>query len=172
MTMTPDETTPAPRPIPRHPLAVAWGKLTCVAGCIPVWIIGLLARIGIAGVFWRSGRTKVDDDWNITTGTYFLFQDEYAVPLLPPDLAAQLATTAEHLFPVLLVLGLFSRVSAAALLVMTAVIQVSVYPGNWPEHALWATALLLILLRGPGPVSLDHLLGRWLSGRRRRRLGG
>jgi putative oxidoreductase len=88
------------------------------------------------------------------------------VPLLPPDLAAQLATVAEHLFPVLLVLGLFSRLSALALLCMTAVIQIFVYPVNWPEHTLWAAALLLVILRGPGPLSLDFALGRWLARRR------
>lgn len=157
-----------PAPVPPHPLARLWGGLTGLAGCIPIWIIGLFARAGIAGVFWRSGQTKVTDDWSISSGTLFLFQDEYKVPLLDPALAAHLATVAEHVFPVLLVLGLFSRLSAGALLVMTVVIQVFVYPGNWPEHALWAAALLLILLRGPGPLSLDFAFGRWLSARRRR----
>ncbi|MQX37716.1 DoxX family membrane protein [Roseospira navarrensis] len=142
-----------------------WGGLTRAAGCVPLWIVTLFARVGIAGVFWRSGQTKVSG-WEITSSTYFLFQDEYKVPVLPPDLAAQLATAAEHVFPVLLVLGLFSRVSALSLLGMTAVIQIFVYPGNWPEHALWATALLLILLRGPGPLSLDTALGLWLKRRR------
>lgn len=151
----------------RHPVVQAWGRLTGLANCIPIWIVGLFARLGIAGVFWRSGQTKVSDDWSITSSTYFLFQDEYKVPLLDPALAAHLATTAEHIFPVLLVLGLFSRLSAGGLLVMTVIIQVFVYPGNWPEHALWAAALLLIILRGPGPLSLDFALGRWLAARRR-----
>ncbi|MBB4287150.1 DoxX family protein [Roseospira goensis] len=154
------------RAVPSHPLAAVWCATTRGADRVPAWTIGLLARLGLAGVFWRSGQTKVSG-WEITDTTYFLFQDEYAVPLLPPDLAAQLATTAEHVFPVLLVLGLFTRLSALGLLVMTAVIQVFVYPGNWPEHALWATALLLLILRGPGPLSLDHLLGRWWRARRR-----
>ena len=160
--------THEPASVPPHPLARLWGGLTGLANCLPIWIIGLFARAGIAGVFWRSGQTKVTDDWSISSGTYFLFQDEYKVPLLDPELAAPLATTAEHVFPVLLVLGLFSRLSAGALLVMTAIIQIFVYPGNWPEHALWAAALLLIVLRGPGPLSLDFALGRWLSARRQR----
>ncbi|WP_299437821.1 DoxX family protein [uncultured Rhodospira sp.] len=141
------------------PLTRTWLAITGAGAAVPLWVIGLFARLGIAGVFWRSGQTKVSG-WEITNSTYFLFQDEYAVPVLPPELAAQIATAAEHLFPILLILGLFTRLSALGLLGMTAVIQVFVYPGNWPEHTLWATALLLLLLRGPGPVSLDALFGR------------
>jgi putative oxidoreductase len=87
-----------------------------------------------------------------------LFRDEYKVPLLPPDIAAYLATTAEHVLPVLLVIGFATRLSALGLLGMTAVIELFVYPGAWPEHALWATLLLWIIARGPGVVSLDHLI--------------
>src|SRR5207342_414952 len=69
-----------------------------------------------------------------------------------------MATTAEHVFPVLLVIGFASRLSALALLGMTAVIELFVYPDGWPEHLLWATALLLVVARGPGALSLDHLI--------------
>lgn len=130
-----------------------------LAEAIPHSLTALSARVAAAGVFWRSGQTKVEG-WSIKDSTFFLFAEEYRVPLLPPDLAAYLATIAEHVFPVLLVLGLASRLSAAALLVMTAVIQLFVYPGGWGEHLLWATALLVVLARGPGVLSLDHLLFR------------
>jgi len=124
---------------------------------IPDGAIALLARIGVAGVFWRSGQTKVVG-WQIRDITFDLFRDEYALPLIPPQAAAYLATAAEHLFPVLLVLGLASRLSATALLCMTAVIQIFVYPTSWPDHAMWAAALVFVMARGPGRLSLDHLV--------------
>jgi len=86
-----------------------------------------------------------------------LFREEYQVPLLPPDLAAYTATFVEHLFPVLLVVGFASRLSALGLLAMTLVIQLFVYPSGWPQHILWIGLLLLIIARGPGAISLDHL---------------
>src|SRR5882762_852751 len=88
-----------------------------------------------------------------------LFADEYKLPLLPPDLAAHLAAYAEHLFPVLLVFGLLTRGSALALLGMTAVIQIFVYPDAWPTHLSWAAILLLLVGRGGGAWSLDRALG-------------
>jgi putative oxidoreductase len=122
-------------------------------------VLALVARIAIAAIFWMSGRTKVDGWLDVSAGTYALFADEYRVPLLPPELAAQLATWAEHLFPVLLVLGLLTRASALALLGMTAVIQFFVYPDAWPTHLSWAGLLALLLARGGGSLSLDRLLG-------------
>ena len=92
----------------------------------------------MAGVFWRSGQTKVEGFFMIKENTFFLFREEYKVPLLPPDTAAYLSTIAEHVFPVLLVIGLASRLSALGLLCMTAVIQLFVYPDGWPDHILWA----------------------------------
>jgi hypothetical protein len=77
-------------------------------------------------------------------------REEYKVPLIPPDLAAYLSTIGEHVFPVLLVLGLASRLSALGLLFMTLVIQLFVYPDGWPDHILWIALLLLIVARGPG----------------------
>ncbi len=126
---------------------------------VPHWLIALLARIGVAQVFWASGRTKVEG-FALKDSTFFLFESEYQVPLLPPELAAYAATVAEHVFPVLLLMGFASRLSALALLGMTAVIQIFVYPGAWTVHILWAVILLYIAARGPGAVSLDHLLAR------------
>ncbi|KPA87670.1 MULTISPECIES: DoxX family protein [Pseudomonas] len=119
----------------------------------------LLARLGIASVFWLSGRTKVEGLLTIRPGTYSLFRDEYALPLLPPELAAHLATYAEHLFPLLLVLGLATRFSALALLGMTLVIEIFVYPDAWPTHLTWAALLLLLVGRGAGSWALDRRLG-------------
>lgn len=133
---------------------------------IPNGAISLLARIGIAGVFWRSGQTKVDG-WEIRELTFDLFRDEYALPLIPTDLAVYAATISEHLFPLLLIAGLASRISAASLLAMTAVIQIFVYPTSWPDHALWATALLFLIARGPGLFSLDHLIQKRANRARR-----
>ncbi len=127
---------------------------------IPQSFVSLAARLGVANVFWTSGQTKVDGFFHIKDTTFYLFQEEYKVPLLPPDLAAYLATTAEHVFPILLVVGFASRLSALALLGMTAVIQLFVYPSGWPEHILWASALLVVIARGPGVLSLDHLVWR------------
>ena len=130
-----------------------------LANGIPQSFISLVARVAVADVFWRSGQTKVEG-WSIKDSTFYLFREEYKVPLLPPDLAAYMATVSEHLFSVLLLVGLASRLSAAGLLFMTAVIQLFVYPEGWPDHILWFTALLVIIARGPGAVSLDHLLFR------------
>ena len=120
--------------------------------------MALVSRFAVASVFWRSGQTKVEGFFRLKDNTFFLFREEYMVPLLPPDLAAYLSTIAEHVFPVLLVVGLASRLSALGLLFMTAVIQIFVYPDGWPEHILWASALLLIIARGPGAISLDHVI--------------
>jgi putative oxidoreductase len=124
---------------------------------IPYSVVALLTRFAVAGVFWRSGQTKVSG-FSIREETFFLFREEYKVPLLPPDLAAYLATTAEHVLPVLLILGFASRLSALGLLGMTTVIQLFVFPQAWPEHIQWAAMLLLIVARGPGTISLDHLI--------------
>ena len=124
---------------------------------IPYSVVALLTRFAVAGVFWRSGQTKVSG-FSVREETFFLFREEYKVPLLSPDLAANLATTAEHVLPVLLILGFASRLSALGLLGMTTVIQLFVFPQAWPEHIQWAAMLLLIVARGPGAISLDHLI--------------
>jgi putative oxidoreductase len=113
----------------------------------------------VAGVFWQSGQTKVDG-FRLTESAIELFRNEYQLPLVNPTLAAAAAATAEHVFPVLLVLGLATRFSALALLIMTLVIEVFVYPLAWPTHGTWAACFLLLMARGPGCVSLDHLIAR------------
>jgi putative oxidoreductase len=105
------------------------------------------------------GQTKIEG-FQIMDSTFFLFREEYTVPLLPPEVAAYLATIAENTLSVLLIVGLVSRLSAAGLLVMTAVIQLFVFLRDWPDHILCATALLVVITRGPGIVSLDHCLVR------------
>jgi putative oxidoreductase len=125
---------------------------------LPEWLLLLVARLGIASVFFLSGRTKVEGLLNITPSTYGLFADEYKVPLLSSEVAAHVATYSEHLFPILLALGLFTRFSALALLGMTLVIQVFVYPDAWSTHLTWAAILLPLIARGGGSVSLDRML--------------
>ena len=124
---------------------------------IPYTVIALAARLAVADVFWRSGQTKVSG-FSIREETFYLFREEYKVPLLPPDVAAYLSTVGEHVFPILLFLGLASRLSALGLLAMTMVIQLFVVPGGWPEHILWLSLLALIIARGPGAISIDHLI--------------
>jgi putative oxidoreductase len=124
---------------------------------LPADLVAFALRVFPAVVFWQSGRTKVDG-FAIKDSTWFLFENEYALPLIPSDIAAVLATMAEHALPLLLVLGLFTRFSALGLLGMTAVIQIFVYPAAWVTHGLWAAAFLAIIAHGPGRWSLDHLL--------------
>jgi putative oxidoreductase len=123
----------------------------------------LFVRISLAGIFWRSGRTKVDEgSWlSVSDTAKFLFEEEYKGVPLPPEFAAYLATYAEHLFPVLLVIGLFTRLSALALLGMTMVIQIFVYPEAWwSVHMIWVALALALIVRGGGSLSLDQLLTR------------
>lgn len=122
------------------------------------WLLLLVARLGIANVFWMSGRTKVEGLLTLKPSTLYLFEYEYKVPLLPPDVSAHAATYAEHILPILLVLGLFTRFSALGLIVMTLVIQLFVLPDGWPTHLLWMAPLLVIVRYGAGPVGLDRVL--------------
>jgi putative oxidoreductase len=124
---------------------------------IPMDVTALLARALVASVFWASGRTKVDG-FALKDSTFFLFQEEYKLPLIPSDVAAYAATFAEHFFPMLLVIGLASRFSATALLIMTLTIQIFVYPDAYMTHGWWALALLVTMTYGPGRLSLDHLI--------------
>lgn len=126
-------------------------------------IMLLFVRISLAGIFWRSGRTKVDEgSWlSVSDTAKFLFEEEYKGVPLPSEFAAYMATYAEHLFPILLVIGLFTRLSALALLGMTMVIQVFVYPEAWwSVHMIWVALALVLILRGGGSLSLDQLLTR------------
>jgi putative oxidoreductase len=127
------------------------------ARLLPSSLLLLVARLGIAAVFFQSGRTKVEGLLTIKASTYELFRSEYALPFVSPELAAHLATYMEHLCPILLVLGLFTRYGAAALLGMTLVIEIFVYPDAWPTHLSWAGLLLPLIANGGGRWSLDHL---------------
>ena len=142
-------------------------------GRIPDALIALVARFSIAGVFWKSGQTKVEGlaidlingefslGWpSLSESALYLFQEEYRLPLIPPELAAPMAAFAEHLFPILILFGLATRFSALALLVMTLTIQLFVYPDAWPTHGVWAAVLLYLMAHGPGRVSLDHWIAR------------
>jgi len=145
-----------------HPMPAANPAVARIGGllrrldAVPLALPQLMARLAVGTVFWKSGLTKIAS-WETTVA---LFREEYRLPVLPPELAAMLGTTMELSAPVLLVLGLGARLGALGLLGMTAVIQILVYPENWAEHLTWATLLLLILIRGAGTISLDHLLSR------------
>lgn len=124
----------------------------------------LLLRLYIANVFWKAGLVKIQS-WS---STLYLFTEEYKVPLLPPEIAAYLGTGVELFFPVLLALGLAGRLAAFVLFVFNIIAVVS-YPtlnaAGIADHQLWGLLLALLVLRGPGKLSLDHLL--WPSLRRR-----
>jgi putative oxidoreductase len=141
---------------------------------IPNTLIAFIARFSIAAIFWSSGQTKIQGfAINIVSGDFVLgwpqlsdsavalFQDEYKLPLLPPEVAAPMAALAEHVLPLLILIGLATRLSALALLGMTLVIQVFVYPGAYAMHGSWAALLLYLMARGPGKLSIDH----WLATR-------
>lgn len=142
---------------------------------IPDGWIALLARFSIAAVFWKSGQTKIQGfaldivsgefqlGWpHLSDSVIDLFRDEYRLPLMPPELGALLAAFGEHVFPALILLGLATRFSALALLGMTTVIQLFVYPDAYPTHGVWAAVLLFLVARGPGTLALDHLISRRL----------
>ena len=127
---------------------------------LPSSLLLLVQRLGIAAVFFLSGRTKIaEGSWfTISEGAFELFQSDYALPFLPPVPATYAATFAEHLFPILLAFGLFTRFSACGLLVMTTVIEIFVYPDAWPTHLSWAGLLLPLIALGGGRFSLDRAL--------------
>lgn len=167
--------TGRPTACPHAPAAaVGWIQAAItICGRVPHSVIALLARFSIAAVFWKSGQTKIEGlAIDIVDGTFklgwprladsavVLFRDEFKVPLLSPELAALLATGAEHLLPLSILIGLATRFSALGLLAMTAVIQLFVYPDAYPTHGVWAAVLLLLIARGPGAVSIDRWLAR------------
>ena len=117
----------------------------------------ILMRVIVGAVFFMSAQTKVDG-FSIKDSTFFLFEHEYALPLVSPILAAWLATIAEHLFPLMLWLGLGARFAALGLALMTLTIQLFVYPEAWVTHGLWLSSLLVLVLQGPGRLSLDQLI--------------
>lgn len=127
---------------------------------LPMSVLQLALRIGIAAMFLRSGLLKINS-WEFTV---LLFRNEYQVPLLDPVLAAQIATALELGLPVLLVAGLATRLATLPLLGMIAVIQIFVFPNAWSDHLLWGAILLLLLTRGPGTLSFDYLIDRYRRG--------
>jgi putative oxidoreductase len=131
-------------------------------GLIPHDLVALVSRLSIGAVFWQSGETKVDG-WQVTDNAVYLFQTEYKLPFVDPWIAAHAAAFAEHFFPLLLWIGFASRLSALALLGMTLVIEIFVYPDAWPTHGTWAVCFLVIIAGGPGRVSLDYLISRYFT---------
>jgi putative oxidoreductase len=121
---------------------------------VPYTALAIPLRLAVATVFWNSAMTKLAN-WDTALA---LFVDEYKVPLIPPEIAAYVAATVELTTPVLLVGGLATRPAAAVLLGMVSVIEIFVYPLAWPTHIQWAAMLLVLLCRGPGKLSIDHLL--------------
>jgi putative oxidoreductase len=156
-------TTATVTPTPHGPNVLArLDRARTMAGRFPLSLIELGMRLAVGATFFRSGMNKFQSfDTAIT-----LFREEYRLPLLPPELAAYLGTAVELSAPVLLVLGLFARLGAAALLVMTLTIQFLVYPANWPEHLMWASILAYVLSRGPGALSIDRVIAFNLFGRK------
>jgi putative oxidoreductase len=138
-------------------IARPWFVARAWLGRFPLWLLQLGLRVGVGAVFFKAGLLK----YRSFEFAVKLFEDEYKVPLLDPTLAARLAMFNELTFSVLLFLGLATRVATLPLLGMIAVIQTFVYPQAWTDHLLWGTALIFLLTRGPGPVSLDHLIERW-----------
>ena len=159
-----------------HPLIAKLQQLFTLFGQIPDSLIAFLGRFAIAAVFWRAGQTKIEGfaidlfkgefkfGWpTVPDTTIALFRDEYNVPLLPAELAAPLAAVSEHLFPLMLLFGIATRFGALGLLGMTMTIQFFVYPNAYPDHATWAAVLLLIIAKGPGKFSIDHLIATRLG---------
>ena len=146
-------------PSSERPLTVMIGRVIRWLDGVPYWVLAIPLRFAVATVFWNSAMTKLAN-WETAIS---LFTEEYKVPLLPPEFAAYMAATIELTTPVLLVLGLATRPAALVLLGMTTVIEVFVYPQAWPTHIQWAAMLLVLLCRGPGKLSLDHLLRQRLG---------
>jgi putative oxidoreductase len=142
-----------------HAISSGVNGLIGLLSTIPHDVIALIARISVSAVFWQSGQTKLDG-WHVSSNAVYLFQNEYKVPLIDPWVATHVAAFSELFFPILLVVGLASRFSALALLGMTLVIEIFVYPDAWPTHGTWAACFLLVIARGPGLFSLDHLVAR------------
>lgn len=140
-----------------HQALVVWATRL-----LPDALLLLAARLAMAGIFWRSGRTKVEGWWGVTDAAVALFADEYQLPWLDPAVAATLAALAEHALPILLVLGLATRYAAAGLIGMTLVIQIFVYPDAWPTHLSWIGLLGWNLVRGAGRWSMDEVVTRRL----------
>jgi putative oxidoreductase len=150
------DTAPMPRSFATRPVELFTRALELFER-IPLSFVQLVSRLAVAHVFWNSAQTKLAS-WPITLQ---LFAREYNLPLIPPEIAAPLATAAELSGAILLFLGLFTRLGALMLLGVVATIQIFVYPQNWPDHILWGSLLLLLLARGGGVISVDALASRF-----------
>lgn len=143
-------------------LISTYDRLTAwLASRLPEGIALLVTRVALAGIFWRSGRTKIEEGtlFSISEQAYFLFEYEYTGLPIPPAIATPMATLAEHLLPLLLVLGLFTRFSALGLIAMTLVIQLFVYPEAWwSTHIVWFAMAAILVSRGGGIFALDTAL--------------
>jgi putative oxidoreductase len=149
-----------PRPFSDKSLRARWNSIAgAVESLIGHSFLALVARVSIAAIFFQSGRTKVEGFLTITESTYELFRTEYKLPLVPPEIAAHMSASVETFVPVLLVLGIMTRLSAVVLLGMTTIIEVFVYPDAWPTHLSWASILLYLIARGGGRLSLDRAFG-------------
>jgi putative oxidoreductase len=135
---------------------------------IPLALIQLAMRIAVGAVFFNSGLLKINS-WEFAIK---LFEDEYKVPFIDPVWAARFAAFNELTFPVLLVLGLATRLATLPLLGMILVIQTLVYPQAWVDHLLWSSILVFLLSRGPGPISLDALVERRFAASHRPSVNG
>ena len=152
-----------PSPGAAEPSWLDWAQGTLAR--FPLSIIQLAGRIGVGAVFFKAGLLK----YNSFEFAVRLFEEEYKVPVLPPELAARIAMVQELTIPILLFLGLATRVATIPLLGMIAVIQTFVYPNAYNDHLVWGSILVLLLTRGPGVFSLDHFIERWFRTRRARR---
>jgi putative oxidoreductase len=126
---------------------------------VPFSLVQLVCRLAIVGVFLRAGMQKLAG-WETTLA---LFSEEYKVPLLPPELAATMSVATEVGCSLLLLLGLATRLATLSFFGMILTIQLFVFPQAWPEHLTWTGLLLVLLTRGAGAVSVDHVLGRWIE---------
>lgn len=152
-------------------MVVLTERVIGIFSMIPEWLVALISRFAIATVFWRSVQTKIEGwqifgqnlkFWNITDSTFFLFQYEYTLPILSGKIAAYLATFGEFFLSIGILIGLLTRFSAIGLLIMTAVIQLFVYPESWSVHILWAALLVYLIKHGGGAISMDFLLQKAL----------
>ena len=170
-TLTTSPTTTSAGPTAR--LGALLHRLHGLMDRLPNTLLAFVARFSIAAVFWKSGQTKIEGlAIDIVSGAFtlglprlsdnavFLFREEYKLPLLSPELGATLAALGEHILPLLLLLGLATRLSALGLLVMTLVIQLFVYPDAYATHGTWAAVLLYLMAHGPGRLSVDAWIAR------------
>ena len=146
-----------PTPAVLEPTGLAWFDTTrTYLARFPLSLIQLAGRIGVGATFFKAGLLKYHS-WEFAVR---LFQEEYRVPLLDPAVAARIAMVQELTIPILLFLGLATRLATLPLLGMIAVIQIFVYPNAYNEHLVWGAILLLLLTRGAGTISIDHLISR------------